>query len=122
MEMGMVSIAFLREIIGSEVEAGRNKLGPHIISDPRGLGPMSASRLLGGTMLRIGSVAAGPAPILEVAKEYMKNRNVSSARVGREDLLLPSTWLGRRRTNRLHATGRRWAPACASRALVEASG
>src|ERR1019366_56701 len=83
----MASIAFLREIIASEVEASPNELGPHIISDRAWVGADKREQALGCNHAshRIES-ARNQFPLLEITKEHAKNGNPPGARVGCEDL------------------------------------
>jgi hypothetical protein len=79
----MASIALFGEIIGSEVEASPNQLGPDIISDRTWVGANECEQVLGRNHAshRIES-ARNQFPLLEITKEYSKNGNPSGARVG----------------------------------------
>ena len=83
----VLRIAFFRKIIGSQVKAGPDELGPNIVSDGARVGADQCKQALGRDHAphRIES-ARDQLPLLEIAKEHAKDGDAASACAGRENL------------------------------------
>ena len=83
----MVEIALFRKIIGSQVKAGPDELGPDIVCDGSWVRANKRKQALGRDHAahRI-EPSRDQLPLLEIAKEDAKDGNASGTRAGRKDL------------------------------------